>query len=65
MDINTTNHCKVYYRFEDDENKGNKFNEILMQIFFVLASYYICFAGSFLLFRKLFFLFSEHKAQEI
>ena len=55
MDINTTNHCKVYYRFEDDENKGNKFNEILMQIFFVLASYYICFAGSFLLFRKLFF----------
>ena len=55
MDINTVDHCKVYYRFEDDENKDNLFYGLLLQIFFVFASFYICFAGSFLVFRKLFF----------
>ena len=62
MDINTANHCKVYYRFEDEENKTNKFYEILLQIFFVIASYYICFAGSFLMFRKLFFFIFRAKS---
>ena len=62
MDINTVNHCKVYYRYEDDENRGNKFYDILLQIFFVLASFYICFAGSFLMFRKLFFFIFRAKS---
>ena len=62
MDINTVNHCKVYYRYEDDENRGNKFYYILLQIFFVLASFYICFAGSFLMFRKLFFFIFRAKS---
>ena len=57
MDINTVNHCKVYYRFEEDENKKNKlFLNFLIQIFFVFASFYLCFAGAFLLIKK-FFLF--------
>jgi hypothetical protein len=62
MDINTTNHCKVYYRYEDDEIKSNKFYDLLLQIFFVLASFYICFAGSFLMFRKLFFFIFRAKS---
>lgn len=62
MDINMVNHCKVYYRYEDDLNRGNKLFDLLMQTFFVFACFYICFAGSFLVFRRLFFFIFRAKS---
>ena len=48
IDMNYNEHCKVYYRLEeDDKNKKNKCLNILMQYFFVFAIFYLLFAGSF------------------
>ena len=56
MDSSFMNHCKVYYRLDDDEKKDLKVGYfLLLQLFFVFASYYLCFAGTFLLLRNLFF----------
>lgn len=58
MDVSCANHCKVHYRADDDEDKkdSNIILKFLLQIFFVCASYYLCFAGIFLLMRNFFFL---------
>ena len=56
MDSSYMNHCKVYYRLDDDKRKNLKVGYFLfLQLFFVFASYYLCFAGTFLLLRNLFF----------
>ena len=68
LDINYMGHCKVYYRLENDENKGknNKFSQFLLELFFVCACFYLCFAGSFLLIRQMFFyLFNIRKGRNI
>ena len=55
MDINTEGHCKVYYRLEDEGlTKNNKCLDLLLQYFFVFASFYFMFAGSFLYIRQFF-----------
>ena len=55
MDIHNKDHCKVYYRI--DENINNKKKKIMMyltQLFFVLACFYLTFAGSFYFFKEIF-----------
>ena len=55
MDSSFINHCKVYYRL-DDEKKDLKLSYFyFLQLFFVFATYYLCFVGAFLLLRNLFF----------
>ena len=56
MDISSADHCKVYYRFEDEPNKDLKLcYNFFIQLFFVFASYFLCFAGIFYFIRSLFF----------
>ena len=48
IEWNYNEHCKVYYRLEEeDKNKRNKCLNVLMQYFFVFAIFYLLFAGSF------------------
>ena len=54
MDIKDNQHCKVFYRLEEDvNNKNSKIGKILMQYFFVFACFYLSFAGSFYYFRMI------------
>ena len=56
FDSTSNTHCKIYYRFDDDGKKSpNILYIFLLQLFFVFASYYLCFAGIFLLVKKKFF----------
>ena len=55
IDIHSTDHCKVYYRLEEDENKKNYLFIFLMQLLFVIACFYFTFLGSFYFFRDSFF----------
>ena len=57
LEINNLDHCKVFYRIEENENfrKKQTILNLLLQLFFVLASFFICFAGSFYRFRDIFF----------
>ena len=57
LEINNLDHCKVFYRIEENENfrKKQTILNLLLQLFFVLASFFICFAGSFYCFRDIFF----------
>ena len=50
MDIKSKNHCKVYYR-KDDFYFDNQSKKIffLLQLFFVIAMYYLMFAGLYLI----------------
>jgi hypothetical protein len=55
MDIGYEDHCKVYYRLENDNiEKNSCIYEFLIQLFFVIASFSFLFIGSFKYF-KLFF----------
>ena len=55
MDIHSKDYCKVYYRLDDDKIQKNKFHIYLGQLFFVLSCFYLTFAGSFYIFKKMFF----------
>ena len=57
LEINNLEHCKVFYRIEENVNFRQKkiFFNLLLQIFFVFASFFICFGGSFFFFRDIFF----------
>ena len=56
IDSTYIEHCKVFYRTDDYFNPDSqKCLKIFLQIFFVFASYYLCFAGAFLLIRNIFF----------
>ena len=53
--MNNPNHCKVYYRNDDNpQKKRNICISYLEQLFFVLATYFLFFAGMFLLFKGMF-----------
>ena len=53
MDINYFDHCKVRLRYDDEEkNKTNNFLNYLLQLFFVFATYYLFFVGTFLIIRN-------------
>lgn len=55
LEINNLEHCKVFYRIEENENFRQKtLYNLLLQIFFVFASFFICFGGSFFFFRDIF-----------
>ena len=56
IDSNSMNHCKIYYRFDDEGKKDlNCCYNYFLQLFLVLACYYLCFVGTFLIFRDFFF----------
>ena len=56
MDTVSPEHCKVYYRYDEEEAKNSKiFVTFFLQLFFVFATYYLSFVGSFLFWRKLFY----------
>ena len=67
MDVNLPNHCKVFHRYDDYNFKNNSimFN-YLIQLGFILASYYICFASTFIFIRDIFlFLFRANSTGNI
>ena len=56
MDINYPQHCKVFYRGDEEDNKKKSiFETFLLELFFVCATFYLCLAGSFYSIKKLFF----------
>ena len=56
INVNYVDHCKVYYRLnEKSDLNNNKFTFYLLQLFFVIASFFLCFGGSFFYIRKQFF----------
>ena len=63
MDTTYPDHCKIFYRADDDDffPDSKKCQKIFLQIFFIFASYYLCFAGSFLFIRNIFFSFFRIK----
>lgn len=65
FDLTNPNHCKVYYRTDDNmRRKRNKFYLYLEQLFFVLATYYLLYYGTLLLFIEMFsFLFKINKSK--
>lgn len=67
MDISSTEYCKVHYRYEDDGIKDLKIcYNLFIQLFFILASYYLCFSGIFYFIRSIFFnIFSTRKNHNI
>ena len=67
MDIMHENHCKVYYRKDDDAynfENSSKIIKFLTQLIFVLAMYYLLFAGIYynvFKFLKYLFKFNDYK----
>ena len=56
LDLNNPTHCKVYYRYTENlEPKTNYCLKYLLELFFVLASFYLSFVGAFLLIKKIFY----------
>ena len=56
MDINSPNHCKVYYRYErKDLNNSGFCLRLCLQLFFVIACYFLCFASTFIRIRNVFY----------
>ena len=54
MNINNTNHCKVYYRKNDYFNEVNKFINFLIQLFLVFAMFFMIFISIFLNLKEFF-----------
>ena len=67
LEINNLEHCKVFYRIEENQNfrKKQTLLNILLQIFFIFASFFICFGGSFYFFRDIFFCLFNIKNRDI
>ena len=56
MDINSPNHCKVYYRYErKDLNNNGLCLRVFLQLLFVIACYFLCFASAFKRIRNVFY----------
>ena len=56
IDINNPERCKVYNRcWENNNQEQNKFYTFLLQLFLVLATYYLTFAGIFILLKNVSF----------
>ena len=57
LDLNRPNHCKVVYRYsENNEQKTKIFLRFLLELFFVFANFFIILIGIFLLIRRKFFI---------
>ena len=55
FDMTNPNNCKVFHRFSEiNQNKTNKILLFLLELFFVIASYYLTFIGIFLCLRDCF-----------
>ena len=66
VNMNYNEHCKVYYRLDEEERNNSKLHFLFLQVFFVFASFYLVFAGSFYFFKKFFFkLFNTYKTRNI
>ena len=67
MEINSPNHCKVYYRYERKDLNNNGFCfKFLLQLFFVIACYFLCFGSTFIKIRSVFyFVFRAKKTRNI
>ena len=62
LDLNNPTHCKVYYRYNDNPKQNNSFcNKYLLELFFVLATFYLSFVGAFLLIKGFFYKFFNMK----
>ena len=57
LDLSNQGHCKVYYRYADNfQQNYNYCLKYLLELFFVLASFYLSFVGAFLLFKRFFYI---------
>ena len=57
LDLNSPSHCKVFYRYnENDVPKPKLILKFLMELFFVFANFFISLIGTFLLIRRMFFI---------
>ena len=53
MDISNEEHCKVYYRIENEVNEPRScFMNYLIQLFFIISSFIFMFIGGFLTIRN-------------
>jgi hypothetical protein len=56
LDINSPSHCKVYYRYDrKDLNNSGFCLRLFLQLFFVVACYFLCFASTFIKIRNVFY----------
>ena len=51
MDVHNVEHCKVYYRLDGDLNKNNIITTFFLQLFFVVACFYLTLIASFYFFK--------------
>ena len=66
ININYSEHCKVYYRLDEEPKNNIILNKLFMQFFFVFATFYLTFAGSFYFFKNIFFtMFNAYKKRNI
>ena len=57
LDLNSPSHCKVFYRYnENDVPKPKLILNFLLELFFVFANFFISLIGTFLLIRSMFFI---------
>jgi len=63
MEISSPSHCKVYYRYDrKDLNNSGFCLKLFLQIFFVFACYFLCFASTFVRIRNTFYFIFRAKA---
>ena len=55
MDSSYIDHCKIYYRVDEETKNCNCILIYLLQIIFILACFYLCIAATFIFIKKLFF----------
>ena len=55
MDSSYIDHCKIYYRVDEETKNCNCMLIYLLQIIFILACFYLCIAATFIFIKKLFF----------
>ena len=56
LELKNPSHCKVYYRSNDYEKKKLKcIVNYLIELFFIIASFVLCFIGAFLLIKQMFY----------
>ena len=56
LELNNPSHCKVFYRLNDIESKKKIcILKYLEELFFIIASFFLCFIGAFLLIKQIFY----------
>jgi hypothetical protein len=65
MDTSYNDHCKVYYRINEEKKKISLLNLFLMQLFLVFACFYLCNVATFLFFLKMFFILFQINEKRI